>query len=74
MKIDLPNNNMVQAALSASYGMLGEESKAEEALHHPLEIRPDYPDDTRAPYRIRGMRPELIDGRNFAATSDQDAA
>ena len=62
LKINLPNNHIIQAALAATYGMMGEESKAKEALDHLLEIRPDYPEDPRAPYRIRGMQPDLIEG------------
>jgi hypothetical protein len=61
LKINLPNNYMVQAAVAATYGMLGEQRKADEALAHLLEIRPDYPDDPRAPYRTRGMQTELIE-------------
>jgi hypothetical protein len=48
--------------LIATYGRMGEKSRAEEALAHLLEIRPDYPEDPRAPYRIRGMEPQLIEG------------
>ncbi len=62
LKINLPNNYIIQAALTATYGMLGEDRKAKEALDHLLEIRPDYPEDPRAPYRVRGMQPELIEG------------
>jgi TolB-like protein/tetratricopeptide (TPR) repeat protein len=62
LKINLPNNYIIQAALIATYGMMGEKSRAEEALAHLLEIRPDYPEDPRAPYRIRGMEPQLIEG------------
>ncbi len=62
LKINLPNNYIIQAALIATYGMMGEKSRAEEPLAHLLEIRPDYPEDPRAPYRIRGMEPELIEG------------
>jgi class 3 adenylate cyclase/TolB-like protein len=61
LKINLPNNYIIQAALTATYGMMGEKSKTEESLAHLLEIRPDYPEDPRAPYRIRGMEPELIE-------------
>ncbi len=61
LKINLPNNYIIQAALTATYGMLGDKSRAEEALKHLLRIRPDYPEDPRAPYSIRGMQPELIE-------------
>ena len=62
LKINLPNNYMVQASLTAAYAMNGEREKAEQALAHLLEIRPDYPQDPRAPFRTRGMPPELIEG------------
>lgn len=61
IKINLPNNYIIQAALTATYGMLNDKDEAEKALEHLLEIRPDYPEDPRAPYRIRGMAPELIE-------------
>ena len=61
LKINLPNNYIIQAALTATYGMLGDEEKAEQALAHLLEIRPDFPEDPRAPFRIRGMEPDLIE-------------
>jgi hypothetical protein len=41
--------------------MLGEAQKAEEALAHLLEIRPDYAEDPRAPFRIRAMEAPLIE-------------
>ena len=62
LKINLPNNYIIQAALTATYGQLGDREKAEEALAHLLAIRPDYPEDPRAPFRIRGMEPKLIEG------------
>lgn len=62
LKINLPNNYMVQASLTAAYAMNGEQDKAEQALTHLLEIRPDYPEDPRAPFRTRGMPSELIEG------------
>lgn len=61
LRINLPSNYVIQAALAATYGMMGERSKAEEELAHLLKIRPDFPSDPRAPYRIRGMEPELIE-------------
>ncbi len=61
LKINLPNNYMVQAALTATYGKLRDEEKAGEALAHLLKIRPSYPDDPRAPFRTRAMQPELVE-------------
>lgn len=62
LKINLPDNYMVQASLTAAYAMNGDAAKAEQALEHLLEIRPDYPEDPRAPFRTRGMPEELIEG------------
>jgi class 3 adenylate cyclase/TolB-like protein len=62
LKINLPNNYIIQAALTASYAMLGEDDKARRALAHLLEIDPDFADDPREPYRVRGIEPELIEG------------
>ncbi len=62
LKMNLPNNYMVQASLTAAYAMNGEQEKAEQTLAHLLELRPDYPDDPRAPFRSRGLPKELIDG------------
>jgi hypothetical protein len=42
--------------------MNGEQEKAEKTLAHVLELRPDYPEDPRAPFRARGMPVELIEG------------
>ena len=61
LKMNLPGNYMVQASLTAAYAMNGEQEKAEKTLEHLLEIRPDYPDDPRAPFRARGMPAELIE-------------
>ena len=61
LKINLPGNYIIQAALTATYGMLGEQQKAQEALAHLLKIRPDFPEDPRAPYRTRAFQPELIE-------------
>lgn len=62
LRMNLPGNYMVQASLTAAYAMNGEQKKAEEALAHLLELRPDYPNDPRAPFRSRGMPSELIEG------------
>lgn len=62
LRMNLPDNYMVQASLTAAYAMNGEQEKARQALAHLLEIRPDYPKDPRAPFRTRGMPEELIEG------------
>jgi len=61
LKMNLPGNYMVQASLAAAYAMNGEQNKAEQTLARVLELRPDYGDDPRAPFRARGISPELID-------------
>lgn len=61
LKINLPNNYVIQAALTATYGMMGEKDKAEQALIYLIKLRPNYPEDPRAPFLIRGMQPELIE-------------
>jgi Tfp pilus assembly protein PilF len=62
LKINLPDNYMVQASLTATYAMNGQQDKAEQALAHLLAIRPDFSADPRAPFRTRGMPRELIEG------------
>ena len=61
IKMNLPNNFMVQASLTAAYALNGEQEKSEKTLEHLLKIRPDYADDPRGPFRARGMPPELIE-------------
>jgi hypothetical protein len=60
--MNLPNNYMVQAGLSAAYAMNGEQEKAEQTLAQVLKMRPDFPQDPRLPFRTRGMPVELIEG------------
>ena len=62
LKMNLPGNYMVQASLTAAYAMNGEQEKAEKTLAQLLELRPDYAEDPRAPFRARGMPVELIEG------------
>ena len=62
LKMNLPGNYMVQASLTAALAMNGEQERAEKTLDHLLELRPDYPDDPRAPFRTRGIPIELIEG------------
>jgi adenylate cyclase len=62
LKMNLPNNYMVQAGLSAAYAMNGEQEKAEQTLAQVLKMRPDFPQDPRLPFRTRGMPVELIEG------------
>jgi adenylate cyclase len=62
LKMNLPGNYMVQSSLTAAYAMNGEQQKAEATLAHLLELRPNYGEDPRAPFRARGMPSELIEG------------
>lgn len=62
LKMNLPDNYMVQASLTAAYAMNGEQENAERALKHLLALRPDFPDDPRAPFRARGLPIDLIEG------------
>ena len=61
LKMNLPGNYMVQASLTAAYAMNGEQEKAEKTLARVLELRPDYADDPRAPFRARGMPADFIE-------------
>jgi class 3 adenylate cyclase/TolB-like protein len=61
LKMNLPNNYMVQASLTAAYALNGEQENAEKTLKHVLELRPNYPEDPRLPFRTRGMSAELIE-------------
>ena len=48
--------------MTATYAMMGEKDKAEQALINLIKLRPNYPkEDPRAPFLIRGMQPELIE-------------
>jgi len=61
LKMNMPNNYMVQASLTAAYAMNGEQDKAEQTLAQLLELRPNFPDDPRLPFSTRGMPTELIE-------------
>ncbi len=61
LKMNLPENYMVQAALASTYAQLGEMERAKAALDHVLEIRPTYAEDPRAPFVVRRMPDDLIE-------------
>ena len=61
LKINLPDNYMVQASLTAAYAMNDQQEKAATSLAHVLKVRPDYAKDPRAPFRARNMVPELVE-------------
>ena len=62
LKMNMPDNYMVQASLTATYAMNDEQGKAAKTLAHVLKLRPNYPEDPRAPFRARAMPVELIEG------------
>lgn len=59
--VNLPGNYMVQAALTAAYAMNGDQEMAKRTLERVLELKPDYADDPRQPFRARGMEKVLVD-------------
>ena len=61
LKIDLPKNHMVQAALAAAYGELGELDKARSAIAQIRALKPGFVDDPRAEFKARKMPDELVE-------------
>ena len=61
LKINLPENHMVQAGLAAVYGQLGETEKAKATLDHILTIHPRFADDPRSAFVKRRMPGELVE-------------
>jgi class 3 adenylate cyclase/TolB-like protein len=61
LKIDLPKNHMVQAALAAAYGELGEYDKARSVIDQIRTIKPGFVDDPRAEFKARKMPDELVE-------------
>ena len=61
LKMNLPDNYMVQASLTATYAMNGEREKAQATLVRLLGLRPDYGNDPRLPFRTRGMPTDLVE-------------
>ena len=61
LKMNMPTNYMVQASLTAAYAMNGDQGKAEQTLAQLLELRPNFPEDPRLPFRTRGMSAEFIE-------------
>lgn len=53
--------HMNMASLAASYALKGDQAKAEEWVARLREKYPDFEKEPRAPFRARGMPPELID-------------
>ena len=61
LKIDLPTNHMVQAALAAAYGELGELDKARSVIAQIRAIKPAFVDNPRAEFKARKMPDELVE-------------
>jgi len=61
LKINLPENHMVQAGLAAVYGQLGETEKAKATLDHILAMHPKFADDPRAAFVKRRMPRDLVE-------------
>lgn len=60
LKVNLPDNFMVQTSLAAAYAMNGEPEKAAETIRHVLELQPESALDPLAPFRTRNMDPAII--------------
>ena len=52
---------MVQAALAAAYGELGELDKARSAIAQIRALKPGFVDDPRAEFKARKMPDELVE-------------
>ena len=61
LKINLPDNHMVQAGLAAAYGQLGETEKAKATIDHILTYHPRFADDPRAAFVRRRMPRDLVE-------------
>jgi TolB-like protein len=60
LKVNLPRNYMVQAALTAAYAEAGKMDLARSTLDIVLTLKPDYPDNPGEPFIARGMPDRLI--------------
>lgn len=60
LKVNLPDNYMVQTSLVAAYAMNEEPEKARQTLEHVLQLRPDSAVTPLTPFLVRNMDPELI--------------
>jgi TolB-like protein/class 3 adenylate cyclase len=61
LKINLPENHMLQAALAATYGQLGETANAKATIDHILTYHPKFAEDPRAAFVRRRMPRELVE-------------
>ncbi|MCK7612088.1 adenylate/guanylate cyclase domain-containing protein [Roseibium sediminicola] len=61
MKVNLPKNYMVQAALTAAYAEADKMDLARSTLDVVLTLKPDYPENPGEPFQARGMPDQLID-------------
>jgi TolB-like protein/Tfp pilus assembly protein PilF len=60
-KMNVPNNQGIQAGLAAVYGQLGDMTKAKATLDHILELWPDFAADPRAWFVRRRFSSELLE-------------
>ena len=61
LKINFPNNYVMQTNLAAVYGQLGEIEKAKEVIAHIRELHPMFDSDPRAPFVTRRMPAGFIE-------------
>ncbi len=60
LKVNLPDNYMVQTSLAAAYAMNEEPEKAKQTLDHVLQLRPDSAVAPLTPFLVRNMDPKVI--------------
>jgi TolB-like protein/class 3 adenylate cyclase len=60
-KMNVPNNQGIQAGLAAVYGQLGDTKNAKAALDHILRLWPEFPKDPRAWFVRRRFSAELLE-------------
>ncbi|HEY7749724.1 MAG TPA: adenylate/guanylate cyclase domain-containing protein [Aestuariivirgaceae bacterium] len=60
-KMNVPNNQGIQAGLAAVYGQLGDTKKAKATLDHILQLWPEFANDPRAWFVRRRFSGELLE-------------
>jgi adenylate cyclase len=61
LKINAPNNYVLQTNLAAVYGQLGEIEEAKETIEHIRKLHPAFDSDSRAPFVTRRMPADFIE-------------
>jgi adenylate cyclase len=61
LKMNVPNNQGIQAGLAAVYGQLGDTEKAKAALDHILQLWPEFAKDPRAWFVRRRFSVKLLE-------------